>query len=73
VLAALRSNALFKRPDTYWETIGPKYQSLTAAEMDRAAREVIDPARFTWVVVGDAAKVRPQLEALGMPVEVRQP
>ena len=73
VLQALRTNALFKRPDTYWETVGPKYQSMTAAEMDRAAREVIDPAKFTWVVVGDAAKVRPQLEALGLPVEVRQP
>jgi predicted Zn-dependent peptidase len=73
VLQALRTNALFKRPDTYWETIGPRYQTMTAAQMDQAARAVIDPAKFTWVVVGDAAKVRPQLEALGLPVEVRQP
>jgi predicted Zn-dependent peptidase len=72
VLAALRSNALFRRPDTYWETVGPKYQSMTAADMDRAAREVIDPARFTWVIVGDAEKVRPQLDKLGLPVEVRK-
>jgi hypothetical protein len=25
---------------------------------------------FTWIVVGDAAKIRPQLEKLGMPIEV---
>ena len=25
---------------------------------------------FTWIVVGDAAKVKPELEKLGMPVEV---
>ena len=71
VLGALRSNAMFRRPDTYWETVGAKYQAMTAAEMDRAARGAIDPAQFVWVVVGDAEKVRPQLEKLGMPVEVR--
>jgi hypothetical protein len=46
---------------------------MTAADMDRAARQVIDPAQFVWVVVGDAAKVEPQLKALGLPVEVRKP
>jgi len=25
-----------------------------------------------WIVVGDAAKVGPQLEAVGLPVEVRE-
>ena len=30
----------------------------------------LDPKGFTWIVVGDAAKVRPQLEKLGMPIEV---
>ena len=37
----------------------------------KAARAAIDPSRFVWVVVGDAAVVQPQLEALGLPVEVR--
>ena len=39
--------------------------------MDEAARQVIHPDQFVWVVVGDAAIVRPQLEALGLPLEVR--
>jgi zinc protease len=30
---------------------------------------VIDPARFVWVVVGDASVVRPQLQGLGLAVE----
>jgi len=30
----------------------------------------MDPKGFTWIVVGDAAKVRPQLERLGIPIEV---
>jgi ribose 5-phosphate isomerase len=31
---------------------------------------VLDPKAFVWIVAGDAAKVRPQLEKLGMPIEV---
>jgi zinc protease len=33
-------------------------------------RAKIDPAKITWLVVGDAAKVKPQLEALGLPIEM---
>ena len=71
ILGALRSNALYGRPDDYQETLASRTRALTAADMDAAARATIDPATFVWVVVGDASVVRPQLEALGLPVEVR--
>ncbi|MDP3370611.1 MAG: insulinase family protein, partial [Brevundimonas sp.] len=71
ILGALRSNALYGRPDDYQETLASRTRALTAADMDAAARAAIDPSRFVWVVVGDAAVVQPQLEALGLPVEVR--
>ena len=71
ILGALRSNALYGRPDDYQETLASRTRALTAADMDAAARAVIDPDRFVWVVVGDASVVQPQLEALGLPVEVR--
>ncbi|TNJ35704.1 M16 family metallopeptidase [Arenimonas terrae] len=71
VLNALRGNALYGRPDTYWETLGPKYEALSAADMDAAARRIIRDEDLVWVVVGDAASVKPQLEKLGMTVEVR--
>ena len=41
------------------------------AELDAAAQAALDPSRFVWVVVGDASVVKPQLDALGLPVEVR--
>ena len=44
---------------------------MTAEQMDAEARRIIDSGQLVWVVVGDAATVRPQLEALGLPVEVR--
>ena len=71
ILGALRSNALYGRPDDYQETLGSRTRALTAAQMDEAARQVIKPGQFVWVVVGDAAVVRPQLEALGLPLDVR--
>jgi zinc protease len=70
VLGAMMNMDLFARPDNYYETLAPRYRSLTAATLDQAARATIDPKGFTWVVVGDAAKVRPQLEKLGIPIEV---
>jgi predicted Zn-dependent peptidase len=73
ILAALRSNDLYNRPDSYWEDVAGRYRAMSAADMDRAARAVIDPRRFVWVVVGDAAVVRPQLRNLGLPIEVIQP
>jgi predicted Zn-dependent peptidase len=71
ILGGLRSNALYGRPDNYQETLASRTRALTAADMDAAARATIDPSTFVWVVVGDASVVRPQLDALGLPVEVR--
>ncbi|MGQ0558975.1 MAG: insulinase family protein [Sphingosinicella sp.] len=73
VLGALRSNALYRRPDNYWEVIAGRYRGMTIQALDQAARQVINPDNFVWVVVGDAQRVRPQLEPLGLPIEVRQP
>jgi zinc protease len=71
VLNALRTNALYGRPDNYWETLAPRYEAMTVEEMDAAARRNIESPALVWVVVGDAATVRPQLEGIGLPVEVR--
>jgi zinc protease len=70
VMFGMESNVLYHRPDNYYETLATKYRALTAPELDAAAKAAIDPSRLTWVVIGDAAKVKPQLDALGIPVEV---
>jgi predicted Zn-dependent peptidase len=73
ILAAMRSNALYRRPDNYWETVAARYRAMTQAELDREARRVINPDNWLWVVVGDASRVRPQLERLRLPITVMQP
>lgn len=73
VLSAMQTNALYGRPDNYYELLAGKYRSQTQATLDAALRQSVDPAGFVWVVVGDAAKVKPQLAKLGLPVEEIQP
>lgn len=72
VLGALQGNALFGRPDDYQAKLAGLYRTQTAQSLDEAARAAIAPDRFVWVVVGDASKVRAQLEPLGLPIEQRE-
>jgi len=72
VLSAMQSLDLLGRPDNYYELLAGKYRTQTAASLDDAIRAAVDPRGFVWVVVGDAAKVKPQLAKLGWPVEVMQ-
>ena len=70
VLGAMVNNALYGRPDNYYELISARYNGLTTTGVDQALSQMIDPNALVFVVVGDAAQVRPQLDKLGMPVEV---
>ncbi|MEO8547805.1 MAG: pitrilysin family protein [Sphingomicrobium sp.] len=73
LLQAMMRNDLLGRPDNYYEGLPARYRAQTVASLDRAARQAIDPKGFVWVVVGDAAKIRPQLDKLGLPIEVVEP
>ncbi|SEN73410.1 Predicted Zn-dependent peptidase [Sphingomonas gellani] len=70
VLQAMENNDLLRRPDDYYATITRRYQGLTLPQLNTAIRGALDPAKTVWVVVGDAKVVKPQLDSLGLPVEV---
>ena len=53
------------------ETICQRYKALAPQEMDAAARRILAHDGLVWVMVGDAAVVKPQLEKLGLLVQVR--
>jgi zinc protease len=73
ILGQMQQDAIFGRPSNYVETLAGRYKAVTPEQLMAAARQAIDPAKMVWIVVGDAAKVRPQLKALGLPVEVATP
>ena len=68
VLAAMQRIIWLGRPDDFYERLPARYSAMTAADFDAAARAAIRPDQMTWVVVGDAKSVRPQLENVGLPV-----
>ncbi len=70
VLSEMQRDALFDRPFDYVESLGDKYRAQTITALDTAARDAIDPDAIGWVVVGDKDVVLPQLEKLGLPIEV---
>ena len=57
VLSVLSANALYDRPDDYIRTAKARIEGLKDADVEAAAREVIRPDTFTWVIVGDLAKI----------------
>ena len=69
VLDGIAKIVQYHRPDDYYTQLPARYRAMTAADLDKAVHAQIDPSRIVWVVVGDAAKIRPQLAALGLPVE----
>ncbi|WP_338447461.1 pitrilysin family protein [Pelagerythrobacter marensis] len=72
VLGGMVNIVTYDRPDDYYETLAAKYSSLTAPQLDAAARAALLGDDLVFVVVGDASVVEPQLEGIGLPVEVRR-
>jgi zinc protease len=70
VLGGLQTIVNYGRSDDYFETLAAKYQALKGSDLDDAARAKLDPSKILWVIVGDAAVVKPQLDELKLPVEV---
>ncbi len=70
VLGAMQRIVWLGRVDDYYEKLPARYKAMTAADLDAAARATLDPAKLTWVIVGDAASVKPQLAKTGLTVEM---
>ena len=53
-------------PADYWDTYSSKVQALSLGDVNKAATEVVHPAQMVWVVVGDRAKIEPEVKALNL-------
>ncbi len=65
VLGAMQSNRLYGRPDDYVTTLARRYRQLDLETIHQTALATIKPADLVWVVIGDAAKIAPQLAGAG--------
>jgi zinc protease len=55
-------------PEDWAERFVPEVKTVTTESANAALRARVDPKKLTWIVVGDAAKIRADVEAFGLPV-----
>ncbi|HEX3158212.1 MAG TPA: hypothetical protein VHQ45_06820, partial [Gemmatimonadaceae bacterium] len=62
-------------PLDYYDGYSARVQAVTQADVQRVARQYLNPAAFTMVVVGDRATIAPAIEAakLGRTVPLELP
>ena len=66
VLAAMSDIVQYRRPDDYVQRLRARMDTLTDAQVRAAARTVLRPDRYTWVVVGDLARIEQPIRALNL-------
>ena len=54
----------FDLPDDYWNDYAELVGGLDVAEVNAAAKRLLQPARMTWVVVGDLGVIEAEVRAL---------
>jgi zinc protease len=57
VLGSLAELVTYRLPDDHWRTFAGKVRALTTADVNAAAKHIVDPTRSVWIVVGDRAKI----------------
>ena len=73
IAGKVAEEVVYGLPDDYWSRYADQVAQVTAADVQRAARQYFDPTRLTTVMVCDPASVQPQLAALPLgPIEVRK-
>ena len=70
VLDAIVLNQRLGRSDDYTATLPARLGAVGAEALNQAARRYFHPEGLSFIVVGDAAVVGPQLKGLGLPVEM---
>ena len=51
--------------DRYFEGLASRVRAVTLGDVSKAA-QLVDPAKFAWVVVGDRKKIEAGLRELGL-------
>jgi zinc protease len=53
-------------PDNYWDSYGDRVSALTPSEVNEAAKILVRPHEFVWVVVGDRSKIEDEIRSLNL-------
>ncbi|MEX2131542.1 MAG: pitrilysin family protein [Pseudohongiellaceae bacterium] len=71
VLVSMITSARYGRPLDYAATLTDQYEALELEDLQSAAEEILHPDSLVWMIIGDLAKIREQVEAADIgPVEI---
>lgn len=56
----------YKLPADYWSKYASKVRSLTAQQLNEAAKKFIRPTEVLWLIVGDAKKIESGIKELNL-------
>src|SRR5580700_6710954 len=62
--ATIDDQVQYGLPDDYYQTYAAKVRALTVPDVEAAAKTVVHPDNFIWIVVGDRAKIEPGIREL---------
>lgn len=66
LLGSIGALVEYDMPESYLYDYGERIEKLTLPDMHNSAKQYLTPENFTWVVAGDVAQIRPQIEKLGL-------
>ncbi len=61
------------RPDNYPAGMGKRFRDTTLTDANALLRKNLNVDKCIWVIAGNAALIRPQIEKLGLPIKVVKP
>lgn len=70
LLGRLQNIALYGLPADYYDSFVQQVNAVTTQDVNRVARQYLDPERFAIVVVGDRAAVEGGLRELSYPIDI---
>ncbi|MCK6693911.1 MAG: insulinase family protein, partial [Thermoanaerobaculia bacterium] len=68
VNASARNLVKYNLKDDYWKTYSQRVQNLSLKDVQSVAKTIVQPNDMGWFMAGDAEKVTPGLEQLGMEI-----
>ncbi len=66
----LANLVIYGLPDSYFNDYIGKINSVTLADVERAAKTYLDPSKMAIVIVGDRKVIEPGLKELGYPLMI---
>jgi zinc protease len=66
VATSIRNIVVFGLDDRYYDTYADRVRALEVPQVERAAAEVVEPDRLTWVIAGDRSKIEAGIRELNL-------